>query len=82
MNRCFGGRSQKNFIAIRAFMRRDWGAVAEAKARYWAERKRAMTPDEAVARVLAARAAASHRVQDGLGSPAGRQHAHPGYLQS
>ena len=32
---------------IRAFARRDWAAVAETKARYWADRKRAMTPAEA-----------------------------------
>ena len=34
---------------IRAFARRDWAAVAETKARYWAERKRAVTPEEALA---------------------------------
>jgi hypothetical protein len=34
---------------IRAFARRDWAAVAEAKARFWADRKRTMTPDEALA---------------------------------
>ena len=34
---------------IRAFARRDWAAVADAKARFWADRKRAMTPDEALA---------------------------------
>lgn len=34
---------------IRAFARRDWSAVAESKAGFWAERKRAMTPDEALA---------------------------------
>jgi hypothetical protein len=34
---------------IRAFARRDWAAIAEAKARFWAERKRSMTPAEALA---------------------------------
>lgn len=34
---------------IRAFAGRDWAAIAEAKARFWAERKRSMTPDEALA---------------------------------
>ena len=34
---------------IRAFARRDWAAVAETKARFWADRKRSMTPDEALA---------------------------------
>lgn len=34
---------------IRAFAGRDWAAIAEAKARYWAERKRSMSPTEALA---------------------------------
>lgn len=34
---------------IRAFAQRDWAAVADTKARYWAERKRAMPPEEALA---------------------------------
>jgi hypothetical protein len=34
---------------IRAFAGRDWPAIAEAKARFWAERKRSMTPAEALA---------------------------------
>jgi hypothetical protein len=34
---------------ILAFARRDWNAVAESKAAFWAERKRVMTPDEALA---------------------------------
>lgn len=34
---------------IRAFARRDWGTVAKSKAGFWAERKRAMTPDDALA---------------------------------
>ena len=34
---------------IAAFARRDWAVVAEAKAAYWAERKRSMTPTEALA---------------------------------
>lgn len=34
---------------IRAFARRDWNAIAESKAGFWAERKPAMTPDEALA---------------------------------
>lgn len=34
---------------ICAFARRDWNAVAESKAGFWADRKRAMTPDEALA---------------------------------
>lgn len=34
---------------VRAFVRRDWSAVAESKAGFWADRKRAMTPDEALA---------------------------------
>jgi hypothetical protein len=34
---------------IRAFARRDWAAVADAKARFWADRKRTMTPSEALA---------------------------------
>jgi len=34
---------------IRAFARRDWAAVADAKARFWAERKHTMTPAEALA---------------------------------
>ena len=34
---------------IRAFAARDWAAMAEAKAQFWAERKRSMTPTEALA---------------------------------
>ncbi len=34
---------------IRAFARRDWAAVTDAKARFWADRKRTMTPSEALA---------------------------------
>ena len=34
---------------IRAFARRDWAAVADAKARFWADRKCSMTPGEALA---------------------------------
>ena len=34
---------------IVAFVRRDWASVAEAKARYWLERKRAMSVDDALA---------------------------------
>ena len=34
---------------IRAFAGRDWAAIAEAKAQFWAERKRSMTPAEALA---------------------------------
>jgi len=34
---------------IRAFARRDWATVAEAKARFWAERKWAMTASDALA---------------------------------
>jgi hypothetical protein len=37
-----------NADEIRTFAWRDWAAVAETKARYWAERKRAMTPEEAL----------------------------------
>ena len=37
-----------NADEIRTFAKRDWAAVAETKARYWAERKRAMTPEEAL----------------------------------
>jgi hypothetical protein len=33
---------------IRAYMQRDWGLVRELKDRYWAERKRTLTPDEAL----------------------------------
>ena len=38
-----------NADEIRTFAWRDWAAVAETKARYWVERKRAMTPEEALA---------------------------------
>ena len=38
-----------NADEIRTFAWRDWAAVAETKARYWAERKRAVTPEEALA---------------------------------
>ncbi len=34
---------------VRAFAGRDWAAIAEAKAQFWAERKRSMTPAEALA---------------------------------
>ena len=34
---------------IRAFARRDWDAVAESKAGFWADRKRTMTAGEALA---------------------------------
>jgi hypothetical protein len=34
---------------IRAFAGRDWAAIADAKAAFWAERKRSMTPEEALA---------------------------------
>lgn len=34
---------------IVAFARRDWAAVADAKSAYWAERKRAMAADQALA---------------------------------
>ena len=34
---------------IRAFARRDWAALERQKARFWADRKPAMTPDEALA---------------------------------
>ena len=34
---------------IRGFARRDWAAVADAKARFWVDRKRAMAPGEALA---------------------------------
>lgn len=34
---------------IRAFAGRDWAAIAEAKAAFWAERKRSMTASEALA---------------------------------
>lgn len=37
---------------IRACARRDWAAVADAKACYWADRKRGMTPREALRAVL------------------------------
>ncbi len=33
----------------RAFAGRDWAAIADAKAAFWADRKRLMTPDEALA---------------------------------
>jgi hypothetical protein len=33
---------------IRDYVRRDWGLVRELKDRYWAERKRTLTPDEAL----------------------------------
>ena len=33
---------------IRAFARRDWAALDRCKARFWAERKRAMTADDAL----------------------------------
>ena len=34
---------------IRTFAMRDWASIADAKARFWAERKRAMTAGEALA---------------------------------
>jgi hypothetical protein len=34
---------------IRAFAGRDWAAIAEAKAAFWAERKRSMAAAEALA---------------------------------
>jgi hypothetical protein len=34
---------------IRAFAGRDWAAMAEAKAAFWAERKRSLTAAEALA---------------------------------
>jgi hypothetical protein len=34
---------------IRSFARRDWAALEREKARFWAERKPAMTPEEALA---------------------------------
>ena len=34
---------------IRAFAGRDWAAIADAKAAFWAERKRSMTPAETLA---------------------------------
>ncbi len=34
---------------IVAFATRDWAAAADAKARYWAERKRSMAADQALA---------------------------------
>jgi hypothetical protein len=34
---------------IRAFAGRDWAAIADAKATFWAERKRSMTAAEALA---------------------------------
>jgi hypothetical protein len=33
---------------LRAFARRDWGALREQKERYWIERKRTMTPADAL----------------------------------
>lgn len=30
------------------FANRDWGAIADNKARFWAERKRAMSPADAI----------------------------------
>jgi len=33
---------------IRTFAKRDWAAIADAKARFWAERKRSMTAAEAL----------------------------------
>jgi hypothetical protein len=33
---------------IRAFARRDWAAIADAKAAFWASRKQPMTPVEAL----------------------------------
>jgi hypothetical protein len=33
---------------IRAFARRDWAALDESKARFWAARKRAMTAGDAL----------------------------------
>lgn len=34
---------------IRAFAGREWGLVAEAKRRFWIERKRMLSPGEALA---------------------------------
>ena len=33
---------------VRSFMARDWSRIAEAKAHYWAERKRQLGPSEGV----------------------------------
>ena len=33
---------------IRAYVERDWSAVQALKERYWAERKRALTPERAL----------------------------------
>jgi hypothetical protein len=33
---------------LRAFARRDWSALQEHKERYWIERKRTMTPADAL----------------------------------
>jgi hypothetical protein len=46
-SRCYG--PVVNAGEIRMFANGDEAAVAEAKARYWTERKRAMTPEEALA---------------------------------
>jgi hypothetical protein len=35
-------------VDIRAFARRDWAALNGCKARFWAERKRAMTAGDAL----------------------------------
>ena len=37
-----------NDADIRAFVRRDWAAIARAKARFWAERKHAMSAGDAL----------------------------------
>lgn len=34
---------------VLAFARRDWAAVDEAKSRFWVDRKRSMSPTEALA---------------------------------
>ncbi len=34
---------------VRAYLDRDWGLVRESKERYWAEKKRSLTPTEALA---------------------------------
>jgi hypothetical protein len=34
---------------IRLFAKRDWAALAASKSRYWVDRKRTMTPEQALA---------------------------------
>jgi hypothetical protein len=45
--RCYHVRVNRD--DIRAFVNRDWAAVEDEKARYWAQRKRTMTAAEALA---------------------------------